>query len=66
MALHRPARAVKNDAIVRPFRLLPEQVNMLMRSALLVASMLCGLAFAPAHAEHIIQLAQAAPAQPAG
>ena len=39
---------------------------MLMRSALLVASMLCGLAFAPAHAEHIIQLAQAAPAQPAG
>lgn len=36
-----------------------------MRSALLVASMLCGLALAPAHAEPIIQFAQAAPAQPA-
>ncbi|WP_029659539.1 MULTISPECIES: FecR family protein [unclassified Afipia] len=36
-----------------------------MRSALLVASMLCGLAVAPAHAEQIIQLAQATPAQPA-
>ncbi|MES2166216.1 MAG: FecR domain-containing protein, partial [Pseudomonadota bacterium] len=36
-----------------------------MRFALLVASMLCGLAPAPAHAAQTIRLAQAAPAQPA-
>lgn len=40
-----------------------EQVNILIRSALLIAAILCGLA--PAHAEQIIQLAQAAPAQTA-
>ncbi|MCU6325862.1 hypothetical protein KSU18_22385, partial [Enterobacter quasiroggenkampii] len=49
----------------RTFRLLLEQVNILMRFALLVASMLCGLPPAPAHAAQTIRLAQAAPAQPA-
>jgi hypothetical protein len=38
---------------------------LLIRSGLLVASILCGLAFAPAQAEQAIRLAQAAPAQPA-
>lgn len=42
-----------------------EQVNTLIRSVLLMAAILCGLAFAPAHAEQAIQLAQAAPVQPA-
>ena len=37
----------------------------MIRSALLIAAILCGLAFAPAHAEQTFQLAQAAPAQPA-
>ncbi|MES2603093.1 MAG: FecR domain-containing protein [Pseudomonadota bacterium] len=37
----------------------------LIRSGLLVASILCGLALAPAHAEQALRLAQAAPAQPA-
>lgn len=37
----------------------------LIRSGLLVASILCGLALAPAHAAQTIRLAQAAPAQPA-
>ena len=49
-------------------RLLLEQVNTLIRSALLSAAILCGLAFAPAHAEQTVQLAQAAqpvPVQPA-
>lgn len=50
---------------LRAFRLLLEQVNILTRSTLLVASMLCGLAFAPAHAAQTIRLAQATPAQPA-
>ncbi|MBB5054760.1 hypothetical protein HNQ36_004767 [Afipia massiliensis] len=37
----------------------------MIRSGLLVASILCGLALAPAHAEQALRLAQAAPAQPA-
>lgn len=37
----------------------------LIRSGLLVASILCGLALAPAHAGQTIRLAQATPAQPA-
>jgi hypothetical protein len=41
-----------------------EQVNILIRSALLMAAILCGLAFAPAHAEQTFQLAQATPAPP--
>jgi len=36
-----------------------------MRSALFLASIVCGLSLAPAHAEQTIRLAQAAPAQPA-
>ena len=37
----------------------------MIRSGLLVASILCGLSLAPAHAEQPLRLAQAAPAQPA-
>ncbi len=53
--------------VVPPPRWLLEQVNLLIRCGLLVASILCGLAFAPAHAGQAILLAQAttAPAQPA-
>jgi len=53
--------------VVPPPRSLLEQVNLLIRCGLLVASILCGLALAPAHAGQTILLAQAttAPAQPA-
>ncbi|EGP06283.1 hypothetical protein CSIRO_4094 [Bradyrhizobiaceae bacterium SG-6C] len=37
----------------------------MIRSVLLMAAILCGLAFTPAHAEQSIRVAQAAPAQPA-
>lgn len=54
----------KSNHIARLSRLVLEQVNILMRSALLVASILYGgLASAPAHAAQTVRLAQAAPAQ---